>query len=503
MGTMRNNFAAVFVLHILMHSTSQSLSLRGTNGNSSKRNSMPGALTLEPRSTSSTIYECLFVDPDLPACDVKWMLNSTEDSTINRNSFNKDTTQRSRRNVDVPSTMDVVVYTIEGCLPPRIPFSMPSCEGISLDRIVDVQKFRPFTVKGVTKPPFVFPKFNYSRWLSMMTRLRNHVSSKTRNEKRVFKEAFFESIQDRMEGLMTAATTKATTPIAIAVNISHTNGSSPNTFIPSNVNSTESVDHPRRTLENTFNTEKTVLQTSSFASVDNPPILQFHDKINSMKLLSKEIHDRSKVNAADQRLHVIPETPAIPAIPNDKLVYERETMQEPVNEILNYDNSKKFQELISDARTNRDNSGIIHDFPVTKKIFGAFRRKREIMISASAQAIADGTETRGIAGQSIVQKLRHNGENLSSMTNQFAASKSQKKQFKSLNVIDDGIDTGEDVSNTAIPSYSKESNVASVNNDFYGKTDSSKSTWQKTVSPETASRMKYRNRVELSSFRRQ
>lgn len=501
MGTMRNNFAAVFVLHILMHSTSQSLSLRGTNENSSKRNSLPGALTLEPRSTSSTIYECLFVDPDLPACDVKWMLNSTEDLTSSRNSFNKDTMQRSRRNVHVPSTMDVVVYTIEGCLPPRIPFSMPSCEGISLDRIVDVQKFRPFTVKGVTKPPFVFPKFNYSRWLSMMTRLRNHVSSKTRNEKRVFKEAFFESIQDRMEGLMTAATTKATTPIAIAANISHTNGSSPNTFIPSNANSTEPVDQPRRTLENTFNTGKTLSQTSSFASVDNPPILQFHDKINSMKLLSKEFHDRSKVNIAEQRLHAIPDTPAIPEIPNDKVVYERETMEEPANEILNYDNSKKFQELISDARTNRDNSGIVHDFPVTKKNVGAFRRKREITVSASAQEITDGTETRGIAGQTIVQKLRHNGENLSSMTNQFATSKSQKKQFKSLNVID--IDTSEDVSNIAIPSYSKVSNVASVNNDFYGKTDSSKSTWQKTASPETASRMKYRNRVESSSFRRQ
>lgn len=299
-----------------------------------------------------------------------------------------------------------------------------------------------------------------------------------------------------MEGLMTAATTKATTPIAIAANISHTNGSSPNMFIPSNANSTESIVQPRRTLENTS-------QTSSFASVDNPPILQFHDKINSMKLLSKEFHDHSKVNAADQRLHAIPETPAIPEISNDKLVYERETMEEPANEILNYDNSKKFQELISNARTTRDNSGIVHDFPVTKKIFGAFRRKREIMISASAQEITDGTKTRGIADRTIVQKLRHNGENLSSMTNQFAASKSQKKQFKSLNVIDDEINTSEDVSNIVIPSYSKESNVASVNNDFYGRTDSWKSTWQKTVSPETASRMKYRNRVELSSFRRQ
>lgn len=61
----------------------------------------------------------------------------------------------------------------------RIPFSMPSCEGISLDKIVDVQKFRPFVVKGVTKPPFVFPKFNYREWQRMMMRLQNHVSPET------------------------------------------------------------------------------------------------------------------------------------------------------------------------------------------------------------------------------------------------------------------------------------------------------------------------------------
>lgn len=61
----------------------------------------------------------------------------------------------------------------------RIPFSMPSCEGISLDKIVDVQKFRPFVVKGVTKPPLVFPKFNYREWQRMMMRLQNHVSPQT------------------------------------------------------------------------------------------------------------------------------------------------------------------------------------------------------------------------------------------------------------------------------------------------------------------------------------
>lgn len=76
---MRNNFAAVFVLHILMHLTSQSLPPpRGTNENSSKRNSLS-----ELRSTSSPIYECLFLDPDLPICDEElWVLLRYQNSSL-------------------------------------------------------------------------------------------------------------------------------------------------------------------------------------------------------------------------------------------------------------------------------------------------------------------------------------------------------------------------------------------------------------------------------------
>ncbi|PBC26652.1 hypothetical protein APICC_08603 [Apis cerana cerana] len=97
MGTMRNNFAAVFVLHILMHLTSQSLSLRGTNENSSKRN-----------------------NPDLPICDEKLMLKlAEEDWSSDQDNFGKNSGRRSTRNVDV-STTDVIVYTIEGCLPSKI-----------------------------------------------------------------------------------------------------------------------------------------------------------------------------------------------------------------------------------------------------------------------------------------------------------------------------------------------------------------------------------------------
>ena len=43
--------------------------------------------------------------------------DSTEDLN-DQHSSEKDTMQRSKRNTDI-STKDVIVYTIEGCLPPR------------------------------------------------------------------------------------------------------------------------------------------------------------------------------------------------------------------------------------------------------------------------------------------------------------------------------------------------------------------------------------------------
>ncbi|XP_034185047.2 uncharacterized protein LOC117606571 isoform X1 [Osmia lignaria lignaria] len=211
MGTMRNNFATVFVLLLLMLSTSQSLP-HGYE-NSSKRNSLADDLTSDDRTALYPIYNCLFVDPDLPICDVELMLNSDEKTTERTNDqyFDKDLVTRSRRNADVSATARVVVYAIEGCVPARLPFSLPSCNGISLNNIVDVRRLRPFVVKGMTQPPYVFPKFNYSKWIRMMARLHSRVSSKKQDifnvsfqeeESSIPKEISAEnSLEDRREEL--------------------------------------------------------------------------------------------------------------------------------------------------------------------------------------------------------------------------------------------------------------------------------------------------------------
>ncbi|XP_054013094.1 uncharacterized protein LOC128894968 isoform X1 [Hylaeus anthracinus] len=197
MGTMRNNFAEAFVLLlVLMLPTSQSFP-HGKES-SSRRNSLTNTLTSKVRSAHSSIsgttYECLFVDEKLPTCDVKWMLNSKEDtanSTSGRERrdldarLDKVTESRPRSNFDPSKVTRVIVYTFEGCLPPirrdRLYVLMPPCDGISLDKIVGVERFYPFAMKGTRKPPPVLPEVTRDQWLRMMVRLRNHVSSKARN----------------------------------------------------------------------------------------------------------------------------------------------------------------------------------------------------------------------------------------------------------------------------------------------------------------------------------
>lgn len=359
MGTMRNNFAAVFVLHILMHLTSQSLPPpRGTNENSSKRNSLS-----ELRSTSSPIYECLFLDPDLPICDEELMLKlAEEDSSSDQDNFGKNSGRRSTRNVHV-STTDVIVYTIEGCLPSKIPFSMPSCEGISLDKIVDVQKFRPFVVKGVTKPPLVFPKFNYREWQRMMMRLQNHVSPQTEfKEGQPIEQASSSSSVDRSvvqevvrkQELMKAATKKEMMPNMMAVITTNSNDSSPNhSRILDDSKVGESVDRPAASTGHQFS-DIVSRPASTSASVQD----RSRDRIDN------STPDRSKFNVGENS--EIPNTP-----PRYNPVAPPELSS---NELLNYHNSDKFSESLE-----KKTSGMIarDDFPISRKTtVGRLRRTR-------------------------------------------------------------------------------------------------------------------------------
>ncbi|CAK9829008.1 hypothetical protein ANTRET_LOCUS6424 [Anthophora retusa] len=504
MGTMRNNFAAVFVPLILMLSTSQSLPVHG-HGNSSKRNSLPDTLTPEQRSTSPTIHKCLFIDPDLPNCDEKWMLSSEEDTTSNEKLPSKDVAHRSRRNVDV-STMDVIVYTIEGCLPLRLPFSMPSCNGISLDRIVDVEKFRPFMVKGVTKPPFVFPEFNYPRWLRMMTRLRNHVSSKTRDEEKhnVTKKTYVEkSTQGRTAELMKEATMKETIPNAMAVSMKNSKGSSLSKLISEK----KSVELPSGSAtEMLLNTEKIQSSVSTtLRSPVAPAILKFHQRSDSKELRANE--PRKRFNNYIRMSPTIPETAGIPKIPTytmEKTIYEQSLYDTPSNDLQD-DNSRNILKYLPLIHIDGDVDGIERDYLSSVSFTEDFKRKREIRLPSSTQGIVEDTKTRGIAGKSASKRLQSRGDRSNFKLHHLTTSGKSKKQSKSLKIDEHGIAAPRNTPMLEIPPYVAETDRRSVNK---GAKSTRRLTNNGSINDgliatpkETTTRKKYQNHVELLSSR--
>ncbi|XP_076622232.1 uncharacterized protein LOC143342344 [Colletes latitarsis] len=433
MGTMRNNFAGVFVLLlVLMLPTSQSFP-HGKE-HSSRRNSLANTLTPKAPSASTT-YECLFVDENLPTCDVKWMLDEDEDSTDLTTAREKrdlnaklDELTESRpraKNVDASSMTRVIVYTFEGCIPPirhdRLHFLMPLCEGIALDKIVGVERFYPFAVKGVKNPPFVFPEVTHDQWLRMKTRLGNHVSSNARNKKHrtaiSAEAAINKTSHGRTDELMRAATTKETMPNAIVANTNVSNGSSSRGPIRGSWSKpAASTGTERRIIgEIEHNESPKSYATASIenTSRDHPRIPSdawsrngiAEDRGNEMESRPRKKsrgHSRWKIpNKADRRremtvvdrkksstddknenLDAIPAPPLVKS-PRTSIATNRvDRKKMAVDEPGNHDDSKHFLKPLLDTRT--EDRGIVNGsndlLTEEQAIEEEFRRKRDIRL---------------------------------------------------------------------------------------------------------------------------
>lgn len=59
----------------------------------------------------------------------------------------------------------------------RLRSLMPFCEKIPLNKIVSIQRFRPFAVKGVKDPPYEFPRISHDKRRRQIMRLRNRTVS--------------------------------------------------------------------------------------------------------------------------------------------------------------------------------------------------------------------------------------------------------------------------------------------------------------------------------------
>lgn len=456
MGTIRNNFVAAFLSFALMSSTSQSFWVRGSSEDSLKRNNSTDTLRDSyHRLTSTSNYECLYLNPNLPPCDFRLMLNS-EELASNKKLFKRDV----ERNIDV-SNVDVTVYTIEGCLPSRLPLKMPSCDGISLDRIVDIRKLRPFFVKGVTKPPLVFPKLNYSRWLRMTKQLQNHAPAKTRHE------TGSSDVQDLTEEQISAATTNETMPNATANSMKTSKGSSQYKLVPpDNTKSPESTDQLTKSPVNDGNSARS--ETS--LNTEIPPILQYRNELISE---SKSNGDHSRSNSDGNKRSSL-NTSEIPAVRKNRLMNEEIVMKEPSNVHSDYANSQKSLQFSTGVQMDETDNGVVDDLPLTEIASAALRIRREVRF----HEIGDEPEVRTVTGEPISRRFQRYRETPSFHLNQFYDSAELRRQSGVR--VDEQEMINKNVPMVRIPVYRTKADFKSMNKIKYDGWSGSKTTWQKT-----------------------
>ncbi|XP_047363138.1 uncharacterized protein LOC124954358 isoform X2 [Vespa velutina] len=145
------------------------LSISSTNSNKSPLPIIPSIDYI------NTPHSCLYISPDLPHCHFIRNENNQRFYRSTDNSF-----ERKRTNEESLFQGHVTVYSLQGCLPSRLPFKMALCESKeSLERATKIWKLYPFQVDDHDDngeqigSMFVFPRFDISRWSKSMRLLRN------------------------------------------------------------------------------------------------------------------------------------------------------------------------------------------------------------------------------------------------------------------------------------------------------------------------------------------
>ncbi|XP_012287344.1 uncharacterized protein LOC105703496 [Orussus abietinus] len=156
-------------------------------------------------SSPTGTYICIDISDKLPTCEFmtfeKCRRSSIEDSEESQRSASdlklKLKTRSNgideERNVLDDFELSTIVYKLEGCLPPRLPFDLPMCTSKDTSgKGVITHRIYPFMVTGAgsSEPALIFPKFEINDWLRIIKRFRKKRDSSPTISKRKRQDVF-------------------------------------------------------------------------------------------------------------------------------------------------------------------------------------------------------------------------------------------------------------------------------------------------------------------------
>ncbi|KAL2729589.1 uncharacterized protein V1478_005879 [Vespula squamosa] len=133
---------------------------------------------ISPVDYTDTLHSCLYVSPDLPPCQFIRNENTQRFYRSTENSL-----ERKKSNEESLFQGHITVYSLQGCLPSRLPFKMALCDSKrSLERATKIWKLYPFQANDDEQigSKFVFPRFDINRWSKSMRLLRDEKDQEQR-----------------------------------------------------------------------------------------------------------------------------------------------------------------------------------------------------------------------------------------------------------------------------------------------------------------------------------
>ncbi|XP_015191509.1 PREDICTED: uncharacterized protein LOC107074513 [Polistes dominula] len=180
---MRPNSLECFMFFLfLIVSGGESTSVRDNlfheNDLVSSTNSNKSPLSIiSPIDYPDKLHSCLYVPPDLPPCQ---FIRNTNTQRFYR-SINYD---NINSNIESNYKGHFTVYSLQGCLPSRLPFRMMLCKSKDLlEKATKIWKLYPFKIEDdeTIESTFIFPQFDVNQWSKSMRLLREEKHKQKRS----------------------------------------------------------------------------------------------------------------------------------------------------------------------------------------------------------------------------------------------------------------------------------------------------------------------------------
>ncbi|KAI4485687.1 hypothetical protein M0802_012600 [Mischocyttarus mexicanus] len=136
---------------------------------------------ISPIDYSDKHHSCLYVPPDLPSC--QFIRNKNV-----RRFYRSINNERIHSNIESNYHGHVTVYSLQGCIPSRLPFKMMLCESKDLlKKATKIWKLYPFKIEEEKNigSTYIFPQFDLNQWYKSMRLLREDKDKQKRSNDQV------------------------------------------------------------------------------------------------------------------------------------------------------------------------------------------------------------------------------------------------------------------------------------------------------------------------------